>query len=751
MPDADKVRLGTGVASLRRRALLLGSPANSASPPVSSPGSGYAVRARCLDNGASLSQSPARRAPRTKIAVPEAKAKPGHEARQVSGGSRPHGRISSSGIPITPRGQTVAKPSYAQAAFGKPLPGRRLLSRRSASDDEKEERLLIAASAAHSLPKPAFPGLNPEADPAEMQDVCQSGCAASGTAEVSAGSESGAAASAGVCAPEMSPRSSPTASPPVSPEPPDSPTCISEMGDSSAQQAERSRNCSYRSFIVGGASTDNTRSRGDDIAAAIAAARVAASRATTEHRNMSNDPTLDQGRASDLKRQRELYADCANLRWQLWAQDAAREDGLGASMPAGGDSLAPRVASFAAQLLWEHDRAVLEAERCNAWAAEARAEAEKAESRLEEAMAMQDNGKMDQASRHLGEGTWVTTSSVLDCVQQVEIECTDELAAALLRCERVETSFNECELGNALAFTSLRDTEDALQRERDAHSCVGFCMERMNAEMTSECEVAQTLRTELMLGGGNELTAALQHEKIESLSNEVARMTELSEKQLSELCELRTSAQSVPFSSQVERTVSDPLKGPVHLRQRISSPRRAQTQAEMVMSDQIRTAAFEALEQGPRGPSKKTHAALEQEVGGLLALVQQLAEELGNMHTAHSEVVTEKEEMFGEKTKFSSQLEEAKAVNDVLAEQVLKLRLSSGADPSPARERSGSSPARLKAGRHSPSAPGSKAHSQILAEALTRENRRLRVATLTAEAVGGLRSLAETPPGNSQR
>lgn len=372
MPVENKARLTSALLSPGRRATPRRVTAeHPPSPPITPPRERiYAVRAQALDNGASPSQSPARRGSKTKGTAPSPKAKFGqHVVRQVSGSTaRPFGKMSPSS---TQRPHPAPKTGFVQPAFGRALPGRGVLTRRSASDDEREDRLLMAAAAARVSQESVVMGLVAEAEPSTTEDTCRT----------SRSPVSKAADAVGEIEPDVESSSGGARFEVIAPgfggdhirsAPPVADTMRSAIpADLATQWAQRSRDSSQRSITPGG---ETTRSQGDDIAAAIAAARVAASRGTMDHHSAMNG-----GRSRELKRERELYVDCANLRWRLWAQEAAREDG---GAPAVDEALAPRVASFAAQLLWEHDRAVLEAERCNACAAEARGEAERAESAL---------------------------------------------------------------------------------------------------------------------------------------------------------------------------------------------------------------------------------------------------------------------------------------------------------------------------------------------------------------------------------
>merc|ERR1712054_360242 len=100
------------------------------------------------------------------------------------------------------------------------------------------------------------------------------------------------------------------------------------------------------------------------------------------------------------------------------------------------------------------------------------------------------------------------------------------------------------------------------------------------------------------------------------------------------------------------------------------------------------------------------------------------------MHNAHNHMLAEKDDNLAQHAQVASRLEEAESVNDALAEEVLRLRLARGQETAAGHEQCSHTP-QVKASR-SPPPTTSRAHSHLLAQALARENRRLRTASRAA-------------------
>lgn len=367
------------------------------------------------------------------------------------------------------------------------------------------------------------------------------------------------------------------------------------------------------------------------------------------------------GNTYGKRRESELYIDCAKLRWRLWIQDASREE---AQEHSAEEALAPQAASFAAHLLWEHDRQVLEAERSNASAREAKVQAERAEEalhRVEEESVSVNN--LHKQSAELDEYT-----------ERPEQWCATEIISAIGTSEKLMTELQ------------------ASQRDKES----------LEEQMSAESEIARTLQNEL-----DESKKMMAEDRTGDLAQELQRMIGLYEKQQVEMQEMLDRSLELSTSQCNEERCSQ-------------------------RDSKIRTEASSQTEAMSMGNDRANELA--REVESLQDLVQQLAEELGRMHNSHAEIAVEKDAILKERSALRGEFEEAEVLNANLEVEAERLRSPREQDvPLRPRDVLPSYPAPLRNGRATvPQA--SRARSQLLAEALARENRRLR--TTTRAAVG---------------
>jgi len=256
------------------------------------------------------------------------------------------------------------------------------------------------------------------------------------------------------------------------------------------------------------------------------------------------------------------------------------------------------------------------------------------------------------------------------------------------------------------------------------------------------------LRHELGCSDRVEAAVYLEHEKAANLSKELAIMIEKFERQQTDLQEMRLQKVSEWSVSGPENhdNVSPETGGVVQadrtaaLEAEVCSLRalvEEHAKREAIMLEEMQSAQGES-EPHPRkqsAPAAERSPAVEEEVGGLHILVQQLAEELGRMHSAHAEIAAEKGAAQGQQAEVTSKLEEVEAVNDTMAEELLRMRLARAEEPAVEHE---AEPEPAYAPRIRPMRPAvvggpgnstNRAHSQLLADALAKENRRLRQAT----------------------
>jgi len=271
-----------------------------------------------------------------------------------------------------------------------------------------------------------------------------------------------------------------------------------------------------------------------------------------------------------------------------------------------------------------------------------------------------------------------------------------------------------------------------LERTHQVFALQNARVENLQTELRRECEANIKLATELAASRQCHTTPGVETLRSDKLISEVCEMKDQIARQREELHEMRSREDTRDGSPLLAATGGTPTP-----RQSLGTPIHSPREKSGLSTVQGVAACTPSTSAGlTPATSAGGTSALEKEIGGLHTLVKQLAEELGNMHTAHAGVVVEfsaaRADFRSEQSAAQTRVQKTEAENEALVEEVRRLRVGLGHEALLAnQEMTIGSPGYQHTSRVG-GPRGFLAQDRHLAEALARENRRLRAATRAA-------------------